>query len=103
MLLEERRSDRTPSVYVSGCNGAAPLTVSLGSSTVIGAMDWDGDGKADILVQNGSSIRLAGTRNLHASSAALMSIACSCSAICCQGWTALPPPSGHRCELLLFM
>jgi RHS repeat-associated protein len=43
-------------VYVSGCNGTVPVTGGLGSSTVIGAMDWDGDGRTDILVQNGSTI-----------------------------------------------
>jgi len=43
-------------IYVAGCNGSTPGTVSLGSANVIGAMDWDGDGRTDILVQNGSTI-----------------------------------------------
>jgi YD repeat-containing protein len=43
-------------LYIAGCNGSAPSTISLGSANVIGAMDWDGDGRTDILVQNGSTI-----------------------------------------------
>ena len=44
-------------IYISGCNGAAPQTIALPSGThVIGAMDWNGDGHTDILVQNGSTI-----------------------------------------------
>jgi hypothetical protein len=43
-------------IYVSGCNGTVPTTISLGSANVIGAMDWNGDGLTDILVQNGSTI-----------------------------------------------
>lgn len=43
-------------IYISGCNGSVPATVSLGSANVIGAMDWNGDGLTDILVQNGSTI-----------------------------------------------
>lgn len=43
-------------LYVAGCNGSAPSTLSLGTANVIGAMDWDGDGRTDILVQNGSTI-----------------------------------------------
>ena len=43
-------------IYISGCNGSGPSGISLGSSTVIGAMDWDGDGRTDVLVANGSTI-----------------------------------------------
>lgn len=43
-------------IYISGCNGTVPATVSLGGAHVIGAMDWDGDGHTDILVQNGGTI-----------------------------------------------
>jgi RHS repeat-associated protein len=43
-------------LYISGCNGSAASTINLGSAQVIGVMDWDGDGRADILVANGSTI-----------------------------------------------
>jgi len=43
-------------IYISGCNGSVPTTVSLGSANVIGAMDWDWDRLTDVLVQNGSTI-----------------------------------------------
>jgi RHS repeat-associated protein len=42
-------------IYVAGCNGSTPGTVTVGQ-TVIGAMDWDGDGRTDILVANGSTV-----------------------------------------------
>ncbi len=42
-------------IYVAGCNGSTPATVTLGAG-VIGAMDFDGDGRTDILVANGSTI-----------------------------------------------
>jgi RHS repeat-associated protein len=42
-------------LYVSGCNGSAPQTYSLPGTILLG-MDWDGDGRTDILVQNGSTI-----------------------------------------------
>jgi RHS repeat-associated protein len=43
-------------IYVSGCNGSIPTTISLGSANVIAAIDWNADGLTDILVQNGSTI-----------------------------------------------
>jgi YD repeat-containing protein len=43
-------------IYVAGCNGTTPSTVTLGNSNVIGAMDWNGDGLTDILVANGSTV-----------------------------------------------
>jgi RHS repeat-associated protein len=42
-------------IYVAGCNGSAPATVAV-SKTVIGAMDWDGDGRTDLMVANGSTV-----------------------------------------------
>ena len=42
-------------LYVSGCNGTAATTFPI-SGTVLGAMDWDGDGRTDLLVANGSTI-----------------------------------------------
>jgi RHS repeat-associated protein len=42
-------------VYISACNGAAGGSLALGA-IVIGAMDWDGDGRTDLLVANGSTI-----------------------------------------------
>jgi len=41
--------------YLSGCNGAPARTVSIGYTAVIG-IDWDGDGRRDVLVQNGSTL-----------------------------------------------
>ena len=43
-------------IYIAGCNGSTPSTITLGNSNVIGAMDWNGDGLTDILVANGSTI-----------------------------------------------
>jgi RHS repeat-associated protein len=42
-------------LYISGCNGSAPQTYSLPGTILLG-MDWDGDGRTDILVQSGSTI-----------------------------------------------
>ena len=41
--------------YISACNGAAGGSLAVGAN-VIGAMDWDGDGRTDLLVANGSTI-----------------------------------------------
>lgn len=44
-------------LYISGCNGAAAQSIAIpGGADMIGAMDWNGDGHTDILVQNGSTI-----------------------------------------------
>jgi YD repeat-containing protein len=42
-------------VYISGCNGTLPVTF-VAPTAVIGAMDWNGDGRTDLLVANGSTI-----------------------------------------------
>jgi RHS repeat-associated protein len=42
-------------LYISGCNGSAPQTYPLPGTILLG-MDWDGDGRTDILVQNGTTI-----------------------------------------------
>jgi RHS repeat-associated protein len=42
-------------LYVSGCNGTIPQTYSIGAN-VVAAMDWDGDGRTDLVVQNGSAL-----------------------------------------------
>jgi hypothetical protein len=42
-------------LYVSGCNGTAPQSFSLPGTILLG-LDWDGDGRTDILVANGSTI-----------------------------------------------
>jgi RHS repeat-associated protein len=42
-------------LYVSGCNGTVPVTYAL-SAPVVGAMDWDGDKRTDLIVANGSTI-----------------------------------------------
>lgn len=43
-------------IYISGCNGTVAQQVDLDGANIIGAMDWNGDGQTDILVQNGSTI-----------------------------------------------
>jgi RHS repeat-associated protein len=42
-------------LYISPCNGQTGTSVSL-AGTAVGAMDWDGDGRDDLLVANGSTI-----------------------------------------------
>src|ERR1700733_3899467 len=42
-------------LYVSGCNGTVPVSYAL-SAPVVGAMDWDGDGRTDLIVANGSTM-----------------------------------------------
>jgi RHS repeat-associated protein len=42
-------------LYVSGCDGTSPETYPL-TGTVIGAIDWDGNKRTDLLVANGSTI-----------------------------------------------
>lgn len=42
-------------IYIAGCNGSTPSTFTA-TGTVIGGMDWDGDGRTDLLVANGSTI-----------------------------------------------
>ncbi|MHB8811832.1 MAG: FG-GAP-like repeat-containing protein, partial [Steroidobacteraceae bacterium] len=64
-------------IYVSGCNGAVAQQVGLGSATVIGAMDWDGDGHTDILVQNGSTIGVYLSEGNGISSLQTTSIPCN--------------------------
>jgi RHS repeat-associated protein len=41
--------------YLSGCNGSSPQQINLGTY-VVGTIDWDGDGRTDILVQNGTTL-----------------------------------------------
>lgn len=43
-------------IYVSACNGGVAQQIPLGSGNIIGAIDWDGDGKGDILVQDGTNV-----------------------------------------------
>ena len=42
------------SLYISGCNGTVAMTYSVG--TVVAAMDWDGDGRTDLVVANGTTL-----------------------------------------------
>ena len=42
-------------LYVSGCDGTSPETYPL-TGTVIGAIDWDGNKRTDLLVANGLTI-----------------------------------------------
>jgi RHS repeat-associated protein len=41
-------------LYISPCNGSVLTAQTFGS--VIGAMDWDGDGRTDLLVESGTTI-----------------------------------------------
>jgi RHS repeat-associated protein len=41
-------------MYVSGCNGTAAASFPVGN--VLAAVDWDGDGRADLVVANGSTL-----------------------------------------------
>ncbi|HEV2272339.1 MAG TPA: SpvB/TcaC N-terminal domain-containing protein [Steroidobacteraceae bacterium] len=43
-------------IYVSGCDGSVPTTVGVPSSNVVGVMDWNADGRGDILVNNSGTI-----------------------------------------------
>ncbi len=43
-------------IWLSGCNGSLPTSITVGTDPIIGVMDWNGDGLADILVANGSTI-----------------------------------------------
>jgi RHS repeat-associated protein len=46
-----------PTIYISGCNGSLPQTFGLPNNpTVLAAMDWDGDGRTDLIVANGSTL-----------------------------------------------
>ena len=47
-------SATSATLYVSGCNGTVPATYSVGN--VVAAMDWDGDGRTDLVVVNGSNL-----------------------------------------------
>jgi RHS repeat-associated protein len=40
-------------VYISGCQGSPPTSFSVGA-TVLTALDWDGDGRTDLIVDDGS-------------------------------------------------
>jgi YD repeat-containing protein len=40
-------------IYISGCNATNPTTFVL-ASPAVAALDWDGDGRTDVLVANGN-------------------------------------------------
>jgi RHS repeat-associated protein len=42
-------------LYIAGCDGTAPQTLSA-PGTIVGSLDWDGDGRTDLLVANGATI-----------------------------------------------
>jgi RHS repeat-associated protein len=41
-------------IYLSGCNGQEPFTVGI-SGTARAAVDWNSDGRTDLLVENGAN------------------------------------------------
>ena len=41
-------------LYISACNGSAATSLSVGN--VVAAVDWDGDGRTDLVVSNGSTL-----------------------------------------------
>jgi hypothetical protein len=41
-------------LYISGCNGTIPTTYLVGN--VLAAIDWDGDGRTDLVVANGTTL-----------------------------------------------
>jgi RHS repeat-associated protein len=43
-------------LQLSGCNGTSPAFIPFTSATVLAALDWDGDGRMDVLVANGSTV-----------------------------------------------
>lgn len=43
-------------IYVSGCDGTPAATVTVPSSSIIGVMDWNGDGLDDVLINNSGTI-----------------------------------------------
>jgi RHS repeat-associated protein len=45
------------SLYISGCNGTVPATYVLNAS-VVGAMDWNGDGRTDLVAANGTTLEV---------------------------------------------
>jgi RHS repeat-associated protein len=42
-------------VYISGCNGSLPTTFVL-PAPAVAALDWNGDGRTDLLVANGTTL-----------------------------------------------
>jgi RHS repeat-associated protein len=44
-------------LYISGCNGTVATSYNLGSP-VVAAMDWDGDGRTDLVVEDGSTLKV---------------------------------------------
>jgi RHS repeat-associated protein len=52
-----------PTIAIAGCNGGNPVTYSTGtSSPIVAALDWDGDGRTDMLVSSGSLYRSEATQ-----------------------------------------
>jgi RHS repeat-associated protein len=43
-------------VFVSPCTGSTSIYISLPIATTVGVMDWNGDGQADVLVANGTTL-----------------------------------------------
>jgi YD repeat-containing protein len=41
-------------LYISGCNGTSPASFPVGN--VLAAVDWDGDGRTDLIASNGTTL-----------------------------------------------
>jgi RHS repeat-associated protein len=52
-----------PTIAIAGCNGGNPVTYSTGtSSPIVATLDWDGDGRTDMLVSSGNLYRSEATK-----------------------------------------
>lgn len=72
-------------VYYSACNGSVATTVTLsGSPNIIAAMDWDGDGRTDLIIgapgSTASWLQSTGT-GFSATQATSFTIPSGCSAV----------------------
>jgi RHS repeat-associated protein len=49
-----QNSSTVVTLYISGCNGTIPVSYAL-NGAVAAAIDWDGDGRTDLLIADGST------------------------------------------------
>jgi RHS repeat-associated protein len=58
-FLTQNGSNEVVTIYIAGCNGTSPTSYTVNAGgPVIGAMDWDGDTRTDLLVGVGSAPNL---------------------------------------------